>query len=490
MAAAAAGGNAVDAAIAAMVAAMTTEPGIVSVAGGAFVTVWPAGGAPEVVDGNVEMPGRGLPRERFGAGLREVRTTYGGGLTLYAGHGSVATPGAFAAFGVAHDRHGQAAWKDVLAPSVAAARHGYPIGGAAASYLAITGEPVFGWDPNTRPLVTGPGGSTLAAGDLATNPDLATTLEQVVQEGARSMYTGDLAARIAADSEQRGGLVTAADLAAYRPQVRAPLRLRLGEWDVATNPPPSVGGPMLAVMLRELAASGEWDWATVIRSQQHVLSYRHGVHDLSTDLEEDGYALLETVERHGLAGLPTSSSTAHVSAADRDGMVCAITASSGYGSGATVPGTGIMLNNCLGEPELNRLGLHALPPGTRLASNMAPSVGRRDDGAALAVGSPGADRITTALMQVLGRFCLHGAGLQEAIDAPRVHVRILDDGSPRVDHEDDEAVAAAIVALGLPSYSHGPRSMFFGGVGAVVRSPDGHLEAAGDPRREAATRSS
>jgi gamma-glutamyltranspeptidase/glutathione hydrolase len=434
------------------------------------------------------MPGRGLPRERFGRGLREVHTTYGGGLTLYAGHGSVATPGAFAALGVAHDRHGQAPWRDVMAPSVAAARGGYRIGGAAASYLAITGDSVFGWDPHTRPLVTAPDGRTLAAGEIATNPDLADTLEQVVEEGARSMYTGDLAARIADDSQQRGGLVTAADLAAYRPQVRTPLRLRLGDWDVATNPPPSVGGPMLAVMLRELTASGKWDWARVIETQHRVLSYRHRVHDLSTDLEEDGYALLETIERHGLAGLPSSSSTAHVSAADSDGTVCAITASSGYGSGATVPGTGIMHNNCLGEPELNRLGLHVLAPGTRLASNMAPSVARRDDGAGLAGGSPGADRITTALMQVLARFCLHGDGLQEAIDAPRVHVRILDDGSSRVDHEDDEALAAAIADLGLPSYSHGPRSMYFGGVGAVVRSPDGDLQAAGDPRREAATR--
>src|SRR5690349_17519717 len=120
LAAAASGGNAVDAAIAAMVGAMTTEPGIVSVLGGAFVTIWPAGGEPEVVDGNVEMPGRGLPRERFGSGLREIHTSYGGGLTLYAGHGSVATPGAFAALGVAHDRHGAAAWEDVLAPSIAA----------------------------------------------------------------------------------------------------------------------------------------------------------------------------------------------------------------------------------------------------------------------------------------------------------------------------------------------------------------------------------
>jgi gamma-glutamyltranspeptidase/glutathione hydrolase len=489
MAAAAAGGNAVDAAIAAMIGAMTTEPGIVSVLGGAFVTVWPAGGDPEVIDGNVEMPGRGRPREAFGSGLREIATTYGGGLTLYAGHGSVATPGAFAALGVAHDRHGTAAWADVLGPSIDAARAGYRVGGAAASYLAITGDSVFAWDPHTRPLVRRPDGTALQAGDVATNPDLAATLEQVVTEGARSLYTGALAEKVAADSEARGGLVTAADLAAYRAQVRTPVRLAVGDWDVATNPPPSVGGPMLAVMLRELGSpGGEWDWQRVIDVQRRVLTYRHRVHDLSRDLEEDGYTLLEQVERHGLAGLPTSSSTAHVSAADSDGTVCAITASSGYGSGATVPGTGMLLNNCLGEPELNRLGLHALAPGTRLASNMSPSVARSARGAVLAIGSPGADRITTALMQVLGRHGLLGTPMQDAIDAPRVHVRILDDGSPRVDHEDDEAVEADIAELGLPAYPHGARSMYFGGVGAAWRGADGELDAAGDPRREAATR--
>jgi gamma-glutamyltranspeptidase/glutathione hydrolase len=148
----------------------------------------------------------------------------------------------------------------------------------------------------------------------------------------------------------------------------------------------------------------------------------------------------------------------------------------------------MMLNNCLGEPELNRLGLHALVPGTRLASNMAPSVGRRDDGSALAVGSPGADRITTALMQVLGRHALLGMEVGAAIDAPRAHVRILDGDSVRVDHEDDEAIVAAAAELGLPTYSHGPLSMFFGGVGAAWVGGDGSLAAAGDPRRAAATR--
>ena len=147
------GGNAVDAAIAAMVAAMSTEPGIVSALGGAYVTIWPAGGDPEVIDGNVEMPGRGLPPERFGAGLREFDVDYGGGITLYAGHGSVATPGAFAALGTAHERHGAAPWRDVLAPAADAVRAGFHIGAAAASYLAITADSIFGWDENTRPLV-------------------------------------------------------------------------------------------------------------------------------------------------------------------------------------------------------------------------------------------------------------------------------------------------------------------------------------------------
>jgi gamma-glutamyltranspeptidase/glutathione hydrolase len=487
LAAVTAGGNAVDAAVAATVAAICTEPGIVSPLGGAYVTVWPAGGDPEVVDGNVEMPGRGLPRERFGAGLRELTIAYGGGVTLYAGHGSAATPGAFAALGLAQERHGAAAWSDVLTPVVEELRAGYRIGAAAARYLDIAADSIFGWDEHTRPLVRRPDGSALRAGDLVRSEELADALEALAERGWADLYVGELAARIAADSAARGGLITAADLAAYRPVVRPPLTLTLGEWEVATNPPPSVGGPVLAVMLGELARRRSTAWEDVIDIQRRVLSYRHAVHDLSENLEDDGYALLAAVHRHGLPGLPTSAATAHVSAVDSDGTGCAITASSGYGSGATVPGTGMMLNNALGEPELNRRGVHALAPGTRLPSNMAPSVGRMAAGATLAIGTPGADRITTALMQVLARYCLLGTGLQEAIDRPRLHVRVGGPGGPCVEHEDAPEVTAAVAASGLPATVHPPQSMYFGGVGAAHRAPDGTLTAAADPRREAAT---
>ena len=120
------GGNAVDAAMAAALVALVTEPGVVSIGGGGFVSVWPAGGEPVVIDGNVEMPGRGLPSNRLGGGVREVVTTYGGGVTMHAGHGSVATPGIVPAFAIAHERFARLDWSRLLSPRSAAARDGFP----------------------------------------------------------------------------------------------------------------------------------------------------------------------------------------------------------------------------------------------------------------------------------------------------------------------------------------------------------------------------
>jgi gamma-glutamyltranspeptidase/glutathione hydrolase len=176
-----------------------------------------------------------------------------------------------------------------------------------------------------------------------------------------------------------------------------------------------------------------------------------------------------------------------VSAVDSTGSACAITSSYGYGSGATLPGTGLWLNNCLGEHELNRGTPPA--PGERLPSNMAPTVGRRDDGAVLAIGSPGADRITTALLQALASFAHGGASLQGAIDLPRLHVHHLegDDAraagtAVRVEAEED----LPLPEVDLPVRRHHPQSMYFGGVGAALRLPDGDVEAAADPRRAGA----
>ena len=490
LAVAEAGGNAVDAALAASWVALATEPGMVSIGGGAYVSIWPANGDPVVIDGNVEMPGRDGDPGRRGHGLRRVETPYGGGVTLFAGHGSVATPGIVPAFAVATDRYAELSWAELLRPATHAAGDGYPMSPAAARYLSYTADSLFGADPEAHALVTRADGSLLDGGEATRNPLLAETLERLAVEGPELFRTGEVAQSLVQDMLANGGLITAADLACYEPRIRPAHRVRLGEWDIATNPPPSVGGPMLAVMLSELAHRDHggrgWDWSDVVEIQRAVLGYRLSIHDLSEDLESAGQALLEAVELHGISALRGSSSTAHISAVDSDGNVCAITMSCGYGAGMCIPGTGVLLNNALGEVELNRRGLHAQPAGTRLASNMAPTTGRTDDGRALSIGSPGADRITTALMLVLGQGCLHGRDLQGAIDGPRVHVRPLEDGSFVVEYEYEPEVERAAAALGLPAHAYAEPHMYFGGVGAAYLSVDGELQAAGDSRREAA----
>lgn len=483
------GGNAVDAALASAFVTLATEPGIVSLAGGAYVAVWPVDGDPVVVDGNVEMPGRGGEDARVGNGIRELFTDYGGGVTMFVGAGSVATPGIVPAFAVAAERYARLPWARLVAPAVEAARS-YPLGAAAGRYLGHVADTLFAEDDEARALVTGPGGEALQTGQTGTNEALADTLARLAAEGPELFAGGDVGRALVAAMTEQGGLITADDLAAYEPVVREAHTLTVGDWEVATNPPPSVGGPMLAVMLGELARRADWTWDDAIEIQRRVLGYRASVHDLSPDLEADGFDLLAAIGERGLDALHGSSSTAHVSAVDSLGNACAVTMSSGYSAGLTIPGTGVLLNNTLGEVELNRLGLHALRPGTRLASNMAPTTARarqaHGESRPLAIGSPGADRITTALMLVLGQGCLHGRDLGQAIAAPRLHLRLRDDGFV-VEHERDEAIAAAAARSGLPSHEYPEPHMYFGGVGAALETLDGDLVAAGDTRREAAT---
>jgi gamma-glutamyltranspeptidase/glutathione hydrolase len=480
------GGNAVDGALAAALVAMVCEPGICALLGGAFVTVQPADGSPPVtVDGNVEMPGRGVQPERFGNGLRQVTTSYGGGVTMTVGHGSVATPGALSAVELAHSRYGAAPWREVVAPVVEAAAVGFPLGQASLYYLSLVHDDIFGWHPGSRAALHRDDGTLLALGDTVHIPNLAESLTLIADEGAAALHGGALGQAITDDIAANDGLLGAADLAAYRPVIRPALRTDVGGWQLATNPPPSIGGPVLAAMLQLMGdrpANG-WsaeDVAHLVAVQEAVLGFRLRHLDVADDRESEARRLLELVGAGGIAAVRESSSTVHVSCVDSAGGACAVTASAGYGSGVMTPGTGLWLNNCLGEPELNRRGVHARPPGERLPSNMAPTVGRKSDGAVLAIGSPGADRITTALLQALAGFANGGLSLEDAIAQPRLHVS-LREGAPVVDHEAD----VRLPDTGLATREYDPLSMYFGGVGAALRAADGSVAAAADPRRAA-----
>lgn len=472
------GGNAVDAALAAAWVGAVAEPGICAPGCGGFVTVWGPGIDPVTVDGYIEMPGRGTAPERFGSGTTEVSIEYGGGVTMHVGHGSVGTPGGPAALGGASERFGRLPWHEILAPAIAITRDGFPLTAPARHYLEYSGEKVFGWHPDGRAALHHADGRLRDAGETIRVEHLSDSLERLARHGVDDFYTGEIARAIAADMVEHGGLLTLDDLAAYSPVVRRALVGQVPGWTVATNPPPAIGGVTLGAMLGLLGGrpAGPWqedDVAHLVDVQARVLGFRRD----RVDLREDVVAAIDE-----LRAAFTSPSTVHTSAVDADGLACAVTLSAGYGSGVMVPGTGLWMNNCLGEVELNRRGLHAWPVGARLVSNMAPTVARSDAGAVLSIGSPGADRITTAILQAFVNHAHAGMPLAEAVAHPRLHVEATDDG-PRVAAE--PGIPRPDTDLPWRMLS-GP-SMYFGGVGAVRWSEEAGFVVAADPRRAGGT---
>ncbi len=483
-----AGGNAIDAAIGATIASMCTEVGIIAPAASGFLTIWPADGEPVVIDGYAEMPGRGLDPDHFGSGAERVSITYGGYTETIVGWGSVATPGAFAAFEVAHREFGALPWSEMLEPAIEVVEAGCPVTSASAEYLDHAHRAIFGWNEGSNAIVHHPDGSPLRAGDWLHIPDLEATLRQIAERGARDLYVGDLGAAISESVMAGDGIITPEDLAAYQAVTRTPIRFTVNDWEIATNPLPAVGGVATAAMLLLALEPPFEGWTAdqidrMARIQRNVLGFRADRLDNYEGRSAAADELMELAGGGDLEALNRSPSTVHTSATDSDGAGCAVTVSAGYGAGAVVPGTGMYLNNSLGEVELLVDGFHTLAPGTRLVSNMAPTVARRGDGSMIAIGSPGASRITTAIAQVLINFLHLGMSLTDSVAHPRMHVEAFD-GKATIAYEPglDVRPIGDMVARRFPD-----PSMYFGGVQAALWDPVGGLYGAADPRRSGGT---
>jgi gamma-glutamyltranspeptidase/glutathione hydrolase len=483
---AAAGGNAVDCALAAALITMNTEPGVCALAGSAFVTVWADGAEPCTIDGNVAVPGAGLAAEERGLGTVAVSMDYGAGVETLVGPGSVSVPGTLAAIELAWKKYGTASWRELFAPAIRAARDGFPLPAACHYYLGYSGDCIFARSDDGYRAIHHDDGRLRDAGSTIVVPHLADTLDAVSRDGARLFYEGELGAAISEHCRDGGGMLTRQDLETYRALERPPLMAEIGGWAIATNPPPAIGGAVLAAMLFACSGLRDRNWNQrslqhLIRSQRACLDYRARALDLADDIDAAAARLIALARSGRLLSRWTSASTVHTSVVDDTGTGCAITASSGYGSGEMPAGTGLWLNNCLGEIELNRRGLDAGPVGSRLPSNMAPSVARRDD-SVLAAGSPGADRITTAMQQFLINFLLFDMQLDAAIAHPRVHVDTSGDtvrlmAEPGLDLPETDLPLTVFADLG----------MYFGGIGAAIFDKTTGLASAADPRREGGT---
>ena len=478
-----AGGNAADAAVAAAAAVSVTEPLLSSIGGGGFALVRDPSGDAELIDYYDAMPGKGLPASAFGAGgnPQTVVLKYGAGVNSTVGGASVAVPGALRGWEELLRRHGRLTLAQTLGPAIRLAREGFRICKTSAMWFEVAQE-VLKLTEETRKNFFD-GDRIYAEGDDVSFPELADTLEAIGEEGADLFYEGELARRLSAYILAMGGIITKRDLAEYEAVIRRPLAVAYGSGVVYTNGPPSAGGPTLAQMLRivsgyDLAALPEGDYARVMAGamkyalHDREIAYVDGAENeiVAQRLTSEEYA---RTQRRRIFGSPH---TTHVSCVDAEGYVVSITATMGYGSGLVVPGTGIPMNNTLGEPELNPKGFHSLPPGERLISSMSPTIFTSGDGGLIALGSPGASRIPTALLQTLINVLDFGMPLESAVLAPRFHAEgelfAYEAGARTDDLDRYEQVLV-----------YEEPSMYFGGVNAVRRTPEGPFEAAADPRR-------
>jgi gamma-glutamyltranspeptidase / glutathione hydrolase len=418
-----AGGSAVDACVAAALVSWVVESPLTGPGGGGYLLVH-AEGRTVVLDCFVAVPARGAAgREE----LLALAVDFDGDTqqVFHTGPAAVAVPGSALGLAEAHARWGRLPWPELFVDAVAAARDGFVLS-EAQGYLHEILEPLLRHSPEGDAMY-----GSARAGDRLAFPELAATLELLASRGVQELYRGELARAICAHV----GLAMD-DLSAYRVMEREPLSLFYTGHEVRTNPPPSSGGRLIGVGLEALERG-----AGVVEAMQEM----------------------EGARGAGVGG------TTHVSVVDADGCVAALSASLGSGSGVVVPGTGIHLNNMLGEADL--AGVQARP-GERLTSMMAPTLVWRDGAPRLVVGSAGSNRLRGAILQVVHNVVGLGMGVREAVDAPRVHWEAGETHcEPGADVAGDDIVRWR------------ERNLFFGGASAVEVCQDGSLVAAGDPRR-------
>lgn len=483
------GGTAVDAAVAASFAAAVAESPLTGPGAGGFLLARPPGGPATVLDFFVSVPGQGPD----GRPLRErdlVAFTVPFGdadQVFHIGAASVAVPGMVQGLCAAAERFGRLPLPELVAPAVRLAREGVVLGRVAAYLHVILGDMLT--HTPAAAAVYAPGGRLLGEGDRIRFPELAETLAELGRTGAGAMRPGGwLAARLTGDLRAAGGLITETDVAAYRVEERAPLVARFRDCTVLTNPPPSSGGLLIAAALHRLAGRPPArDDAEHYRAVADAGVHANGLRDeeFARRLHEEDFLerfwarLPRTRGGDDAETRKPAGSTTHVSAVDAEGGMASLSSSNGAGSGVVLPGLGFLLNNMLGEEDLNPGGFGLLPPGRRLTSMMAPTLLLRDGEPVLAIGSAGSNRLRSAILQTLVSIADGGRDLPDAVARPRVHP---EGGGVDVEGGVPEAACAALEADGHVLRRWGDMNLFFGGVGAVGRR-DGSLQGAGDPRR-------
>jgi gamma-glutamyltranspeptidase/glutathione hydrolase len=500
----AAGGNAVDAAIAVDFTLAVTEPEAGNIGGGGFMLIWMDGKA-EFLDYRETAPL---------AAHRDMYLDDAGNVTSMAsryGHLAVGVPGTVAGMWAAHQRHGSIPWSELLAPAIRLARDGFVVPGHLAEVYAEESAN-FAGKSNLNDYFSG-----LQAGAMFKQPELAATLQRVADNGPDGFYKGETADLIVAEMERGGGLITLADLARYEAIWREPLRGKWRDYDVLSAPPPSSGGFAVIQLLRikdflahefaglehnspqyiHLVAEIE---KRVFADRAEYLGDTDYVDVPMARLLSDEYLRMRAQEVNpdaistldGVAPGLESMDTTHFSIVDKNGNAVANTTTLNltFGSGVVVEGAGFILNDEMDDfsakPGVpNAYGVvgstaNEIQPGKRMLSSMAPTILLRDGEVELVVGTPGGSTIFTSVFQVIVNIFDFGMTPSEAAGATRFHHQLLP--PDLVTFSPSRPLPEEVISqLSDRGYRAEPHSYKFGDVQVIVG--DGETWAAGSDSR-------
>ena len=491
------GGNAVDACVAAAFVSWVAESPLTGPGAGGFMLVHRARDRSDrLLDFFVAVPGAGLPAgERAEMLTVDVAFSADATQAFRIGAAACGVPGTVAGLGEAHRMYGSLPWRELAAPAIELARRGLELTPAQDFLHAVLDTPLRLSAEGRR--IYGEE-RRLVAGDRVAIPDLAGTLELLAETGPTEFYRGELARQLSEAVRAEGGRITLDDLRSYRVIRRTPVRVGFRGHEFVSNPPPSAGGVLIGFALRVLDGLGAMPpagsadaierLAEVMREATRARAgafasalHRGGLATrlLGEERVEEARAAVRLRLREPAREATGSPSTTHISVVDGEGNAASLSASTGVGSGLIVPGTGVHVNNMLGEEDLTPLD-GAARPGRRLTSMMSPSLLLRDGRPRLVVGSAGSVRLRAAILQIVVNVLEHRMLVADAIEAPRVH---LEGDVLHLEAGVHDAVSDDLCARGYDVARWSELNLYFGGASAVALGGEGELDAAGDSRR-------
>lgn len=486
----AAGGNAVDAAIATGFALAVTHPSAGNIGGGGFMVIRFPNGTTTTLDFREKAPLGAFPQMWLDESGEYSAETH------HYSHKSVGVPGTVAGFDKAHRLYGSLNWERLVYPSVALAQDGFEISDRLAQGLERLTQRA-GAHPATV-AVFSKNGTPYEAGETLRQPDLAKTLQRIMLNRRDGFYRGETAKLIADEMRRGRGLITESDLELYQARERTPVRGTYRGYEIITMPPPSSGGTALVTMLNilegyDLASMGHntapylhhvaeamrrafRERAQYLADQDfvdvplHRLTSKAHADELRADIQEDKASVSAPSD---LGQGYESPETTHFSVVDGNGMAVSVTYTleGGYGSRIVVPGAGFLLNNEMGDfnagPGLtNERGLIGTAPNLarpeqRMLSSMTPSIVAKDGRLVAVVGSPGGRTIINTVLQVILNVVDFRMNIQEAVNAPRIHhqwlpdrIRIEEDGTSQATVQQLEAMGHTVDMGGSQGLAH------------------------------------